>query len=87
MQPFNFYVIHFSKIKTLFIKCLFAMLLVIYVNNMSLIVTWNEPHVVPHASFLLMGVAIACVKFFMSTESRIWDLGCVVAIHIMFTSV
>ena len=28
-------------------------------------------HVVPHAPFLLMGVAIAGVKIFMSTESRI----------------
>ena len=42
MQPFNFYIINFSKIKTVFIKCLFAMPPIIYVNNMSLIATWNE---------------------------------------------
>ena len=42
MQPFSFYIINFLKIKTLFTKCLFAMPPIIYVNNISLIVTWNE---------------------------------------------
>ena len=43
MQPFDFYIINFPKIKTLFIKCFFAMKPIIFVNSISLIVTWNQP--------------------------------------------
>ena len=44
---------------------------IIFLNNICLLLSLEMKHLVPHAPFLLMGVAIAGAKFFMCTESCI----------------